>query len=68
MGGMYKEAHQKIITFFKTQTNLAKELDISVMSVSKWKSKGIPANRCKEIEVLTKGAITRKQLRPDIFG
>lgn len=38
--------------------------------VSQWElgTTVIPAERCVQIEQVTHGAVTRKELRPDLFG
>ena len=38
--------------------------------VSLWETGGVtlPAERCAQIEIVTKGAIRRLDLRPEIFG
>lgn len=48
---------------------IAKACGVTVQAVHKWMKLGRPpAERCIEIERLTKGAVTRYQLRPDVFG
>ena len=46
---------------------LARILSVSAPTVSQWKSgiRPIPAERCVEIEQVTNGQVTRKDLRPD---
>ncbi|MFT0533162.1 transcriptional regulator [Castellaniella hirudinis] len=46
---------------------LARILGVAPMTVSCWArgKKPVPIIRCVEIEELTGGAVTRKQLRPD---
>ena len=46
---------------------LAKALGVGVTVVSEWArgKRPVPIIRCVEIEELTGGAVTRKQLRPD---
>lgn len=46
---------------------LARRLDVSKQALSKWKRTGIvPAHRACQIELLTGGEITWKDLCPDI--
>ena len=47
--------------------NLARQLGVAAMTVSDWATgkRPVPVVRCVEIEELTGGAVTRKQLRPD---
>jgi DNA-binding transcriptional regulator YdaS (Cro superfamily) len=37
-------------------------------TVTNWAARGVPADRCLPIERATGGAVTRYDLRPDIFG
>ena len=55
------------IAMFETQKGLADALEVSEMTISKWKHGQVPAARCKQIEKVTRGAVTREVLRPDIF-
>jgi DNA-binding transcriptional regulator YdaS (Cro superfamily) len=58
------------VSFFGSQAALAAALKVSPMAVSKWVSgrSRITAERACEIEEVTRGAVTRYDLRPDIFG
>jgi DNA-binding transcriptional regulator YdaS (Cro superfamily) len=49
------------------QRALAAQLNIPPVLISQWANdrRPIPAERCVEIEQATKGAVTRKDLRPD---
>ena len=47
---------------------MAKALGIEPMTVSQWKSRGMPPARAAEIERLTGGLVTRVELLPEIFG
>ena len=40
----------------------------SIVSQMATGERPIPAGRCRQLEFLTKGKVTRYQLRPDIFG
>ena len=53
-----------------TQTAFAEALGVTQSAVSQWVTgeQRITAERAKEIEELTRGAITKQELRPDIFG
>ncbi|MCZ4328516.1 Cro/CI family transcriptional regulator [Castellaniella denitrificans] len=48
-------------------TALAEKLGVTAVTVSDWamSKRPVPIIRCVEIEELTGGAVTRKQLRPD---
>lgn len=48
------------------KTILARKLGITQEAVSQWKQ--IPTARAIQIERLTKGKITRHEMRPDFFG
>jgi DNA-binding transcriptional regulator YdaS (Cro superfamily) len=52
-------------------TAFSKLIGVSHAVVSSWihvLTKGIPAERCIEIENITKGEIKRQDLRPDVFS
>jgi hypothetical protein len=51
-----------------TQARLAELCHVVPMAVSHWMRRGVPARRCAAIEKATGGAVTRRQLRPDLFG
>lgn len=44
---------------------LADQLGVSVMAIGNWKFRGIPAEHCKTIELLTSGAVTCQEMRPN---
>lgn len=44
---------------------LADLLGVSVAAIGNWKVRGVPVEHCFAIEQATKGAVTRKDLRPD---
>lgn len=50
------------------QSGLARKLGIRPQAVQRWCSTGIvPANRVIDIERICDGAVTRNQLRPDLY-
>lgn len=52
-----------------SQKRLADLLKIKSPSISQWRDRGqVPADRCLAIETATAGAVTRYELRPDVFG
>lgn len=61
---------EKAIDIFKTQTALAEAIGTSQSFVSQWVSGARPVSPklSRKIEEVTGGAITRYDLRPDIFG
>jgi DNA-binding transcriptional regulator YdaS (Cro superfamily) len=57
------------IKILGSQDNLAAALGIKSPSITGWKDrKRVPAERCLAIEAVTRGAVTRHDLRPDVFG
>lgn len=58
----------RAIAIFGTQLAFARALGVRSPSVSGWRKKGrVPADRCADIEALTQGAVSREELRPDLF-
>ena len=62
------KAIDKAIQHYGSQAALARACDVSQMAVSKWTRNGVPPERALQIEKLTDGAVTRQDLRPDLFG
>lgn len=62
------DALNRAIDLFGTQAEFAEKLQVKPMAISQWKKRGVPAERCREIERVTEGKVTRAELRPDIFG
>lgn len=63
------ESLDAAIEFFGTQLALAEKLGIKSPSITEWRARGkVPVARCLEIELATSGAVTRYDLRPDVFG
>jgi DNA-binding transcriptional regulator YdaS (Cro superfamily) len=55
------------------QTRLAEMLStpkkrVLSQHITNWKARGVPADRCIAIEIAVGGAVTRYDLRPDVFG
>jgi DNA-binding transcriptional regulator YdaS (Cro superfamily) len=44
---------------------LAGLIGVSQQTLSNWKDRGVPIERCVSIESATGGEVTRKELRPD---
>lgn len=44
---------------------LAQQLGVSAQAISNWKERGVPIERCLEIERATGGKVTRRELRDD---
>ena len=59
-------ALNKVYKIMGSKTALAKALGLkTVWGVSKWEKTQIPLDRCPQIEAVTKGQVTREELRPD---
>jgi DNA-binding transcriptional regulator YdaS (Cro superfamily) len=58
---------EKAITAAGSQAELARLLNVTDMAVSQWKRRGVPPERCVQIEIALKGAVTRADLRPDLW-
>ena len=52
------------------QSELAKRISVSPQIVNQWVTgkRPVPAHHCIAIEEATGGAVTRYDLRPDVFG
>ncbi len=44
---------------------LAAALGQSAQAVANWRARGVPVVHCAAIEMVTGGAVTRRELRPD---
>lgn len=62
------KALERAIEILGTQEALASALGIRSPSISEWRKRQVPAERCPEIEKATSGKVTRYDLRPDVFG
>lgn len=58
---------EKVIKYFGSQVKTAAALGVKQGHLWYWMKKGVPIKRAIQIEKATRGQITRKQLRPDIF-
>lgn len=56
-----------VISFFGGRVAVAKMLKVTPQAIHKWEKNKIPSERAIQIEQLTKGEITVKDLRPDLF-
>lgn len=61
---------KKAVEIIGSQRALADQLGIRPVQVFKWYhgNSAVPAIRCAAIEAATNGAVTRYDLRPDVFG
>ena len=64
------DALKKAIAIVGGPSALARELGYPWPStVTNWIGRdGVPAERCLDVERITAGAVTRYDLRPDVFG
>lgn len=65
-----KTALVKAIEICGGQAELARRLGKAQAHVWNWlhRDRAVPADQCLPIERATAGAVTRYQLRPDVFG
>ena len=49
-------------------TVMATKLNTTPQVIWNWRKRGVPADRCRDVEAATNGIVTRHELRPDIFG
>jgi DNA-binding transcriptional regulator YdaS (Cro superfamily) len=61
-------AFQRFLAKRGTAANLARALGVFPQHVHNWQMRGVPEARCLDIERATYGAVTRYDLRPDVFG
>lgn len=62
------EELQRLIEFFGSEYRLAKALELSPQAVNGWKKRGrISASMAIEVEKMTKGRFTKRDLRPDVI-
>lgn len=59
---------QRAADFFGGQAKLARALGVKPPTVNQWTNgdRPVPAERCPQIEQLTKGSIRCEDLRPDV--
>lgn len=62
----------KAVSMFPSRAALARELGVSAEAIRKWERGKIPIARAVELQRATDGAVTVRELRPDlpedIFG
>ncbi len=49
-------------------SKLAALVGLLPMAITQWKKRGVPAERCIQVEAAVGGATNRYKLRPDVFG
>jgi DNA-binding transcriptional regulator YdaS (Cro superfamily) len=50
----------------RTKTRIADICGVTIQAVRGWKR--IPSEHCRRLEVAAGGAVTRYEMRPDVFG
>ena len=64
-----KTGIDKAIQLAGSQTALGTLLGLTPQAVQKWASQGtVPGERCREVEALFNGQVTRYELNPVVFG
>lgn len=58
---------EKACEVLGSQRALAAACDVSPQAVTKWLESGVPAERVLTIERVTHGAVSRTDLRPDLY-
>jgi DNA-binding transcriptional regulator YdaS (Cro superfamily) len=59
----------KAIRLAGSQTALGNLLGLTPQAIQKWASQGtVPGERCREVESLLEGQVTRYELNPTVFG
>jgi DNA-binding transcriptional regulator YdaS (Cro superfamily) len=61
---------QRAVEIVGSRSELARQLGITRAALGHWftRDKVVPANRCRDIQRLTRNKVTAKQMRPDVFG
>lgn len=60
---------EKAIRLAGSQTALGAKLGITPQAVQKWVKQGVvPGERCREVETIFDGQVTRYELNPQVFG
>lgn len=63
---MSKSSLQRAVSQFQTQAAFAAAVGVKSPSVSEWMRRGVPLERCREVEAATSGAVRCEDLRPDV--
>ncbi|MGG7603519.1 transcriptional regulator [Massilia sp. BKSP1R2A-1] len=59
----------KAIRIAGSQSALGSLLGLTPQAVQKWAAQGsVPGERCREVETLLSGQVTRYELNPAVFG
>jgi len=60
-------AFKKVVEYFGSQAEMARFFGVTRQCVSIWKATTIPIKHVKTMVKKTKGAVSLKDLRPDIY-
>jgi len=64
-----KKALEKAVVILGGVVCMARACDVNHQNVQSWRKRGwLPDVKCRLVELLTGGKVTRYQLRPDVFG
>ena len=64
-GGAMHIVDQIVSAMDTSISGLARDLGLRRQNVQGWKTNGIPARYCPQLEQMTGGKITRKEMRPN---
>jgi DNA-binding transcriptional regulator YdaS (Cro superfamily) len=62
-----QKALLRVIDMHGSENSLAKKLGVAQQTINNWLDRGIPPHRVLGIEKASNGAVTRHELRPDIY-
>lgn len=65
---MPMEALERAIEVAGGLSALAVAIGSTPQVVQNWRKRGVPPERCADVERATGGKVTRADLRPDLFG
>lgn len=66
---MKKNPIHKAVKYMGSQSALARAIGVTPQSVQVWVARNeVPMKRCKKVQEVTKGFVTKEELRPDIFA
>jgi hypothetical protein len=66
VGAMETEAFKRVVQIVGSKAEIARQCGVTGQHIQKWKSR-VPAIHVVKLEKLTRGEVTREQLRPDVF-
>jgi DNA-binding transcriptional regulator YdaS (Cro superfamily) len=57
----------RLIGYFGSKAKTGRALGVTPQAVTKWENTNVPSERAIQIEQITKGEITVRDLRPDLY-